>query len=103
MNISSDILIILAVILINAVFVLSEMSVASSRKARLQQRANEGDRRSETVLKLIQNPNLFLSTVQIGITLIGVLVGALGGLALSEPLTAMLAQVPLFQESAETL
>jgi len=103
MNISSDIFIILAVILINAVFVLSEMSVASSRKARLQQRANEGDRRAETALKLIQNPNLFLATVQTGITLVGVFVGAVGGLALSGPLTEALARLPVLRESAATL
>jgi len=103
MNITSDILIILVIILINAVFVLSEMSVASSRKARLQQRANDGDRRAGTALKLIQNPNLFLSTVQIGITLVGILVGAIGGLALSEPLTTVLMRVPMLQESANTL
>jgi len=103
MNISSDIFIILAVILINAVFVLSEMSVASSRKARLQQRANEGDRRAETALKLIQNPNLFLATVQTGITLVGVFVGAVGGMALSGPLTEALARLPVLRESAAAL
>src|SRR5215510_8546059 len=103
MNISSNIIIILIVILINAIFVLSEMSVASSRKARLQHRANEGDRRAETALKLIQNPNLFLSTVQIGITLVGVFVGAIGGVALAAPLTQALTVVPILGESAETL
>ena len=91
------------VIFVNAIFVLSEMSVASSRKARLQQRANDGDRRAETVLKLIQNPNLFLSTVQIGITLVGVFVGALGGVALAAPLTQALTTVPVLRESAQTL
>lgn len=103
MNITSDILIILAVILINAVFVLSEMSVASSRKARLQQRVNEGDKRAGRALKLIQNPNLFLSTVQIGITLIGVFVGAIGGAALSEPLTLVLVRIPVLRDYADTL
>src|SRR5215510_12073016 len=103
MNISSNIIIILAVILINAIFVLSEMSVASSRKARLQQRANDGDRRAGTALKLIQNPNLFLSTVQIGITLVGVLVGAIGALTLSGPITAALMGVPMLRESANTI
>jgi putative hemolysin len=83
--------------------VLAEISVASSRKARLQQRANEGDRRAGTALKLIQNPNLFLSTIQIGITLVGVLVGVIGGLALTEPFTAVLMRVPMLQESANTL
>jgi putative hemolysin len=91
------------VIFINAIFVLSEMSVASSRKARLQQRANERDRRAETALKLIQNPNLFLSTVQIGITLAGVFVGAVGGLALAVPLTQALTALPILRESAATL
>jgi len=103
MNISSNILIILIAILINAIFVLSEMSVASSRKARLQQRTNEGDRRAGTVLKLIQNPNLFLSTVQIGITLVGVFVGAIGGVTLAVPLTQALAAVPMLRASAEAL
>lgn len=103
MNITSDILIILAVILINAIFVLSEMSVASSRKARLQQRINEGDKGAETALKLIQNPNLFLSTVQIGITVVGVFTGAIGGAALSEPLAGLLAGIPILSEYAETL
>jgi putative hemolysin len=103
MNITSDILIILIVIFLNAILVLSEMSVASSRKARLQQRVNEGDRRATTALKLIQSPNLFLSTVQIGITLLGVLVGAIGGVALAGPLTIALARVPILSEYAATL
>jgi putative hemolysin len=103
MNIGTEILIILAVILLNAVFVLSEMSVASSRKARLQQRANEGDNRAITVLELLQHPNLFLATVQIGITLVGVLVGAVGGATLSEPLSQLLARIPLLTEYADSL
>jgi len=103
MNISSNILIIVIVIFINAIFVLSEMSVASSRKARLQQRVNDGDRRAETALKLIQDPNLFLSTVQIGITLVGVFVGAIGGVALAAPLTQVLTTIPILHDSAETL
>jgi putative hemolysin len=103
MNISSDVIIILVVILINAIFVLSEMSVASSRKARLQQRANEGDRRAETALKLIQNPSRFLSTIQIGITLLGILVGVIAGTALTEPLTAALARVPFLSQYADPL
>jgi putative hemolysin len=103
MNISSEILIIITVILINAVFVLSEMSVASSRKARLQQRLNEGDQRAKTALELIHNPNLFLATVQIGITLVGVFVGAVGGASLAEPLGDLLARIPLLIEYADTL
>ena len=103
MNITSEILIILAIILVNAIFVLSEMSVASSRKARLQQRINDGDRRANTVLQLIENPNLFLATVQIGITLVGVFVGVVGGATLSAPLTGLLASVPSLTPYAEEL
>ncbi len=103
MNITSEIIIIIAIILVNAIFVLSEMSVASSRKARLQQRVNEGDKRATTVLQLIENPNLFLATVQIGITLVGVFVGAVGGVTLSEPLAILLTSVPAVAEYAESL
>ncbi|RPJ23960.1 MAG: HlyC/CorC family transporter [Chloroflexi bacterium] len=103
MNITSEILIILSIILINAVFVLSEMSVASSRKARLQQRVNEGDKRANTVLHLLENPNLFLATVQIGITLVGVFVGAVGGATLSEPLSSLLAGVPWLANYADSV
>ncbi|HET9910619.1 MAG TPA: hemolysin family protein [Anaerolineales bacterium] len=103
MNITSEILIILTIILINAVFVLSEMSVASSRKARLQQRVNEGDQRANTVLHLLENPNLFLATVQIGITLVGVFVGAVGGATLSEPLSELLARIPWLVNYADSV
>ena len=103
MNIATEILIILAIILINAVFVLSEMSVASSRKARLQERVNDGDKGAGTALKLIENPNLFLATVQIGITLVGVFLGAVGGARLSAPLSAVLRVMPAAAPYAETL
>src|SRR5687768_12596278 len=103
MNIATEILIILAIILINAVFVLSEMSVASSRKARLQERVNDGDKGAGTALKLIEDPNLFLATVQIGITLVGVFLGAVGGARLSAPLSAVLRMIPAVAPYAETL
>ncbi|MGB8980576.1 MAG: hemolysin family protein [Anaerolineales bacterium] len=102
MNITSEILIIIAIILINAIFVLSEMSVSASRKARLQQRVNEGDKRANTVLHLMENPNLFLATVQIGISLVGVFVGAVGGATLSEPLSGLLARVPWLVDYADS-
>jgi len=103
MNIGTELLIIISFILINAIFVLSEMSVVSSRKARIQQRINEGDRRASTALQLLENPNLFLATVQIGITLVGVFVGAVGGATLSEPLSQLLARIPLLTEYADSL
>ena len=103
MNITTEIIIIVAIILVNAIFVLSEMSVAASRKARLQQRINDGDKRADTVLHLIENPNLFLATVQIGITLVGVFVGAVGGARLATPLSSALATVPALTQYADSL
>jgi putative hemolysin len=103
MNITTEIILILTIILINAVFVLSETSVASARKARLQQRITEGDRRANTVLKLMEEPNLFLSTVRIGITLVSVLVGAVGAIRLSQPLSGILAPVPALALYADSV
>ena len=74
MNIGTEIFAIFVLIILNGVFALSEIAVVSSRKARLQQRINEdGDEGAKAALKLTENPNIFLSTVQVGITLIGVL------------------------------
>ena len=103
MNITTEIIIVLSIILVNTLFVLSEMSVASSRKARLQQRINDGDRRASTVLQLIEDPNLFLATVQIGITLVGVFVGAVGGATFAGPLSGVLAGIPALSPYANTL
>jgi hypothetical protein len=74
-----DVLIIGALILANALFALSEMAVVSARKVRLQQRAEEGDQRARVALELAHAPNQFLSTIQIGITLVATLAGAFGG------------------------
>jgi putative hemolysin len=78
-EIGTEILIIILLLLINGVLAMSEAALISSRRVRLQQRANEGDEKAEAALKLLSTPNLFLSTVQIGITLVGVLSGAVGG------------------------
>src|SRR5215471_11045583 len=95
MNIVTEIIIVFVFIVINGIFVMSEMAIASSRKARLQQRVNEGDKGAEIALKLNHEPNMFLATVQIGITLISVLIGAVGGAKFSEPLGQALSRVPL--------
>src|SRR5688572_22311234 len=80
------ILVILLLILINGVFVMAEMAVVSSRKPRLQQWANEGSIGAQIALDLSSNPDRFLSTIQIGITLIGILNGAFGENALTSRL-----------------
>jgi putative hemolysin len=102
-GIGTEILILVILLLLNGLFVMSEMAVVSSRKARLQQQSIEGDKRAGRALKLAQHPTAFLSTVQIGITLIGVLLGAVGGKTLSTPLAALLSTWPAVAGYAESL
>ena len=103
MNYWNEIAVIAVLILLNAVLSMSEAALLSSRKARLQQLSNEGDHGSGKVLKLLEDPNIFLSTVQIGITLVGVFAGAIGGATLSEALAVQLAKIPLLAPYSETL
>nr|WP_255596647.1 hemolysin family protein [Methanobrevibacter sp. TMH8] len=85
-----EIIIILILILLNGVLAMSELAIVSSRKSKLQHMANEGKKHANTVIELIEDPNQFLSTIQIGITLIGILAGAFGGATLAEPLSQYL-------------
>jgi putative hemolysin len=82
---------------------MSEMAIASSRQARLQQRINDGDKRADAALKLNQEPNMFLATVQIGITLISVLTGAVGGATFAAPLGKILERIPLLAGYADSI
>lgn len=85
-----QILIVLAMILANGLFALSEMAVVSARVARLMQMAHDGRWGAQRALAIAGDPNSFLSVVQIGITLIGILAGAYGGATLSAPFAAWL-------------
>lgn len=78
----------------NGVFSGSEIAIVSARKVRLEQRAKRGDRKAKLALKLANAPNNFLSAVQIGITLIGILTGAVGGATIARRLTAFLQEIP---------
>ena len=98
-----EILILLFLLLLNGIFVMSEMAVVSSRKARLQQLANDGNKRAGAALALAQNPSVFLSTVQIGITLISILLGAFGGSVFSPPLAGLFKRWPLISTYANSL
>ncbi|MGB9800885.1 MAG: hemolysin family protein [Thermanaerothrix sp.] len=98
-----EILIILLLILINGFFAMSEMALVSARKVRLQQQAEEGEKGAKTALALTESPNQFLSTIQIGITLIGILAGALGGATLSGDLARWLAQWPALAPYSQAL
>jgi putative hemolysin len=82
--IAVEILLIVLLVLANGVFAMSEMAVVSSRKARLQQWARAGNAKAGVALELANDPGRFPSTVQIGITLIGILAGAFGGATIAE-------------------
>ena len=103
MSIINEIVLILILILINALLAMSEAALVASRKVRLQQQANDGNKSSELALKLLKDPNIFLSTVQIGITLIGVLAGAVGGATISEALALALQKIPYLGEFSESI
>lgn len=85
-----NIIIIIILIILNGILSMSELAVVSSRKSKLQKMINEGKKHAQTVIDLNENPNQFLSTIQIGITLIGILTGAFGGATLSSPLASLI-------------
>lgn len=86
-----EIIIMALLIIANGILSMSELAIVSSRKVKLQKMEQEGNKNATRVLKLMKDPNQFLSTVQIGITLIGIFTGAFGGSTLSEPLGQFLA------------
>jgi len=98
-----DILIILFLILLNGVFAMSEIAMVSSRKARLESAAKKGDKAAKKAIELAQNPGRFLSTVQIGITLIGILTGIYSGNKIEGDLVLFLNQFELLQPYSESL
>jgi putative hemolysin len=82
---------------------MAEMAVVSARQARLRQRAEEGSRGASVAIELAQQPDDFLSTVQVGITLIGTLAGAFGGATIAEKLGAYLKQFPMIAAQSESI
>lgn len=98
-----EILIIFILILFNGFFSMSEIAIVSARKVRLEQRADEGDKGADRALELSKHTGKFLSSVQIGITLVAMLTGAFGGATLAERLTQSLARVPWLATTAATL
>jgi putative hemolysin len=90
-------------IIANGVFALSEIAVVSARKPRLRHLAEEGKRQAQIALDLVVSPNEFLSTVQVGITLIGTLAGAVGGATLAERGGAYLDTIPAIAPHGEAV
>ena len=98
-----DLALILLLIVFNGIFAMSEMALVSSGKARLQKLADEKRAGAKSALQLHQEPSRFLSTVQVGITSVGILNGALGEEALTEPLIGQLQQWPYLAPYAENI
>jgi putative hemolysin len=94
MEIGIRILIIFLLILMSGFFAMSEAAIFAARKSRLQHRANEGDVRARRALDLSGKPNRFLPTVTIGITLVGILTGAIGGAPIADALAVQLVKFP---------
>lgn len=90
-----DIALLLFLILINGFFSMAEMAVVSSRKARLQRLTDDGSPGAQSALSLHTEPSNFLSAIQVGITSVGILSGAIGETVLADPLAARLAGIPL--------
>ena len=100
---TAQIFLLLTLIIINGLFSMTEMAVVATRRARLQTCLENGDRRAQTVLDLLDNPNDFFSTIQIAISLIGVITGAIGAQTFSHYLADTLAKVSFLKGIAQPL
>jgi len=102
-SIALEVIVLLVLIMINGLLAMAEIAVVSARKARLQEMANQGDEKARTALELANEPTDFLSTVQIGITLVGILAGVFGGATLADQLAIALGSVPVLAAYSEAL
>jgi putative hemolysin len=99
----SEVFILMGLILLNALFVMSEIALVSARKSRLEAQANKGDEKSRAALILSENPEKFLSTAQIGITLISILTGVYSGEKFGKALQPFFEQFELTRDYADTI
>ena len=97
-----DVVLIVSLIALNGVFAMSELAIVSSREARLKAMAKNGSSGARCALALAADPGRFLSTVQIGITLIGILAGAYSGASLGAPVAQRIALLGIDAETAQT-
>jgi putative hemolysin len=103
MTVWLEIAIVLGLTLLNGFFAMAELAIVSSRRIRLQQMADAGSRGAARALQLAESPGRFLSGVQVGITLIGILSGAYGGATLGARLGTVLNQYPVFAPRGEEI
>jgi putative hemolysin len=102
-DITFEIIFIVVLLIANGLFSMSEMAVVAARKGRLQKRAADGDKGAQAALELAGNPGPFLSTVQVGITLVGILAGAFGGATIAEKLAPPLTRFPATAPYADSI
>ena len=95
--------VVLLLLVLNGLFAMSELAVVSSRRAKLQSRAERGDKGAAAALRLSENPTRFLAAVQVGITLIGILSGAYGQATIAGELDRMLETVPALHDYSELI
>ena len=98
-----EILFILFLIIVNGLFSMSELAVVSSRKTRLQKKSDEGHDGAATALDLRETPSTFLATIQVGITLTGIMAGVFGGASLAENLAAIISNVEFLKPFSATI
>lgn len=102
-QVAFEIVVIFVLLLANAVFAMAEIAVVSAKKSRLRRAAEQGDVPARIALELAESPNRFLSTVQIGITLVGIFAGAFGGATLATKLAQPLSQLSFLAPYADRL
>jgi len=98
-----ELLIIFILTLLNGFFALSEIALVSVKKSRIEHLAAQGNKRAKTILTLLENPENFLSSVQVGITLIGIISGAYGGATLTDDMVGVLSQFAFLGNSVHTV
>lgn len=96
-----EIIIIASLILLNGLLAMTEIAIVSSRKARLEDKAKRGSKNAKLALKLSLEPEKFLSAIQVGITLVGIVSGVYGGVALTEDIVPYVAQISVLKQIAE--
>ncbi len=99
----TELFVLISLILLNGVFALAEITLISARRSRLELHAKKGSKKAKAALYLSENPEIFLSSVQIGITLISIFTGVYSGEKFSKDLTPVLEQVPFLQPYATSL
>lgn len=98
-----ELLIILFLIILNGLFAMAEIAVISVKKTKLEQLASQGNKNAAKALELTKQPSRFLSTIQVGITLVSIFAGAFGGVTLAQKIAGLLENIPLLSNIAQGL